>query len=166
MGKGLPKWAIKKAQAAGAKNVFAYAWSLVKKTGKKAPKSLKTSSRKSKSSGSRKMARRRIRSRRRRGGMTIPIAPIIGLAAGMAVPVQKIMAGQAWGVAGGIDNLIAAYTGIIGTMESPPKPRFDAIHLMNGLLPLIAGVLVHKFVGGKLGVNAMLARAEIPFIRI
>lgn len=34
MAKGLPKWAIKEAKSRGAKNIFAYAWSLVKRKGR------------------------------------------------------------------------------------------------------------------------------------
>ena len=156
MGQGLPKWAIKKAQAAGAKNVFAYAWSLVKKTGEKKPKGLKTSSRKSKSSGSRKMAKKR---RRRRGGMTIPIAPIVGLAVGIMPAVDYVMHGN-WESA--IEVLGARYTGY-----SMQQKNFNAMRLIDGIIPLVAGLLVHKFVGGApLNLNRTLAKAGVPFIRI
>ena len=39
-------------------------------------------------------------------------------------------------------------------------------HLKEGLLPLALGLVVHKVVGGMLGVNALLGRAKVPFIRI
>lgn len=109
------------------------------------------------------MAKRRYfrgRSRsRRRGGFTIPIAPILGLAAGLAKPVEYVMQGQYFAAA---NHACAAYTGYDINTRS-----FHLENLMGGLAPLVAGLLVHKFVGGKpLGLNAVLARSGVPFIRI
>jgi hypothetical protein len=44
--------------------------------------------------------------------------------------------------------------------------KFNFGYLKQGLLPIVAGLLVHKFIGGKLGVNRALAGAGIPFVRI
>jgi len=38
--------------------------------------------------------------------------------------------------------------------------------MVNGTIPLVAGVLIHKFIGGSLGVNRALGRAHVPFLRI
>jgi len=39
-------------------------------------------------------------------------------------------------------------------------------NLKSGLLPIGLGFAVHKYIGGTLGLNRMIARAGIPFIRI
>lgn len=44
--------------------------------------------------------------------------------------------------------------------------NFDLQRMKWGTLPIIIGLLVHKFVGGKLGINKMLARSGVPFIRL
>jgi len=157
MAKGLPKWAIKEAKARGAKNIFAYAWTLVKRKGKKGSRK---SNPKTKRRGGKKMARRK-RSYRR--SMTIPLAPIAGLAAGLATPLHKgIVEGNWFGETNSfISWLKYNYLGIT------PEGNFSMDGLKNGLLPLIAGLLVHKFVGGSpLNLNRMLARHKIPLIRI
>lgn len=107
------------------------------------------------------MARRygRHRSHRRSGGMTIPIAPILGLVAGLAGPAQDLMKGDYNRAA---INALYNYTGY--NMEAK---TFNVQGLINGLTPLVIGLLVHKFVGGKpLGINAILAHARVPLIRI
>jgi len=155
MAKGLPKWAIKEARARGAKNVFAYAWTLVKRKGKKG--SRKSNPGKIKRRGGRKMARKK---KRRSRSLTIPLAPIAGLACGVM---------DAWTRGGGFGNLhevgyklVENYTGY-----NPVRGNFDVNRLSKGLLPLILGAVVHKFVGGyPLNINKMLAQHKIPLIRI
>lgn len=159
MAKGLPKWAIKEARARGAKNVFAYAWSLVKRKGKKGSRK---SNPKIKRRGGRKMVRRR--KRRYRRSLTIPLAPAIGLAAGFAGPMGHSPIDWAmkrdW--RSSLVRLTKNYTGF-----DPNTGNWNASDLAYGFLPLLAGVLVHKFVGGyPLNVNKMLAQHKIPLIRI
>lgn len=48
----------------------------------------------------------------------------------------------------------------------PMTGKFAADKLSFGLYPVIAGLLIHWLVGGKLGVNRALGRARIPIIRI
>jgi hypothetical protein len=43
---------------------------------------------------------------------------------------------------------------------------WDMDGFKHGLFPILAGFLVHKFIGGNLGINRMLARAGIPIIRL
>lgn len=101
----------------------------------------------------------RKRHHRSRGGFTLPIAPILGLVAGLAKPAEFAMQGNYFAAA---NHACAAYTGYDINTRS-----WHAESLMGGLVPLIAGLLVHKFVGGKpLGLNAVLARSGVPFIRI
>lgn len=89
---------------------------------------------------------------------TLPLAPIIGLLAGVAPAIGPAMAGD---IDGAVNVLKYNYLGI--THDN----RFDANGLKKGLLPLIVGALVHKFVGGPpLNVNRMLAAANVPVLRI
>ena len=106
---------------------------------------------------SRKMARKR---RRRRNSMTIPIAPILGLAAGS---LNEFVLGRALSgdFVGAGKAAVHRYIGIDG------NGQFDVNMLAQGLGPLVIGLLVHKFVGGApLNANRMLAAAGVPFIRI
>lgn len=107
----------------------------------------------------RKMARRRYTRKRRRRKFTLPLAPVLGLAAGMAPAVPKIMAGDIQGVINELSNNYLGYY--------PPDGNFDAVRLTRGLVPLIIGGLVHKFVGGApINVNRMLAAANVPVVRV
>jgi hypothetical protein len=94
--------------------------------------------------------------------MTLPLAPIAGLSCGLIGPVQSLISGNypyAFG------QLVANYTGFGGAETG--NPAFNAQNLMNGAVPLIVGLLVHKFVGERpINANAALARAKIPLIRI
>lgn len=44
--------------------------------------------------------------------------------------------------------------------------QWKLAYLSYGLFPALAGLLVHKFIGGSLGVNRMLGSAGIPVIRL
>jgi hypothetical protein len=89
---------------------------------------------------------------------TIPIAPIVGLMAGLAGPIKDLMDGE---VEFAVNKLKYSYLGLDETNKFKPEA------LMSGLAPLIAGALVHKFVGGPpLNLNRMLAQANVPIIRI
>jgi hypothetical protein len=44
--------------------------------------------------------------------------------------------------------------------------KIDFSQLGTGLYPILAGLVVHKVVGGMMGVNRQLAAARIPWIRI
>ena len=104
----------------------------------------------------RKMAKKK---RRRSRSMTIPIAPLVGLGAGLSVAVPAAIRGD-WELA--INEVTRNYTGY-----NPLTRKFETDKLWRGLAPLIGGLLVHKFVGGSpLNLNRTLARAKIPFIRI
>jgi len=162
MAKGLPKWAIKEAKARGAKNIFAYAWTLVKRKGRKS--SRKSNLKKTKRRGGLKMAKKKKRYSRK---MTIPLAPVIGLVTGLATPprgypksaIQELMDGNINGAVTALSNVYLGY--------NPPDGSFDPQRMSRGLLPLVLGVLVHKFVGGSpLNFNRFLARHKIPLIRI
>lgn len=95
---------------------------------------------------------------------TLPIAPIVGLLAGLAgpqgdSPIQYALDGD---YESAIARLSKSYTGY-----DPNTGKWEP-HLMTaGLVPLLIGGLVHKFVGGApLNMNRMLASANVPVIRI
>ena len=105
----------------------------------------------------RRTARRKRRRRKR--GMTIPLAVVGGLAAGLAEPAQKLLQGD---LEYALSILSRNYTGF-----RPGTGTWEPAYLRNGMLPLVAGLLVHKFVGGSpLNLNKTLAASGIPFIRI
>ncbi|MFQ5852983.1 MAG: hypothetical protein ACE5JU_20675 [Candidatus Binatia bacterium] len=100
------------------------------------------------------MARRKKRKRR---SPTIPIAPIAGLLAGLTPPAQQLFAGDPQGAA---NLLVASYTG--WDMDAQ---AFNPAALSMGLVPLLIGTSVH-ILASKLGVNRILGRAGVPFVRI
>lgn len=102
-----------------------------------------------------KMAKKKKRGKRK---FTIPIAPVVGLMAGLAGPIKDLMDGE---VDFAVNKLKYSYLGIT------PDGVFKAEALMSGLFPLIIGGLVHKYVGGApINMNRMLAQANVPIIRI
>lgn len=102
-----------------------------------------------------KMAKKKRRKRQ----FTVPLAPIAGLAAGMHGPIVAAMAGD---MDSALNQLSRNYAGYdINTKD------FKIERLANGVVPLVIGVMVHKFVGGSpLNLNRTLAAAGVPFVRI
>ena len=91
--------------------------------------------------------------------MTVPIAVVGGLLAGLSTPIENVIAGD---YQGAMNNMMLNYAGWDNWNHVP-----NILGLQRGLLPLLIGGLVHKFVGGKpIGVNAMLARSGVPLIRV
>ena len=114
--------------------------------------------------GKKTVKKRRInkmaRKKRRRGSrkFTLPIAPIAGLAAGLAHPVERLINGD---IQGSMEVLKWNYLGLGG------DNRFNVAGLMQGTMPLVLGLLIHKFIGGApLNANRMLASAGVPILRI
>ncbi len=94
--------------------------------------------------------------RRYHSKMTLPIAPIAGLASGFIVPIQQIAYGD---YAGALRSTIINYTG-----WNTSGQNWDGQALKNGLVPLLAGLAVHATIGRM--VNPLLARAKVPFLRL
>lgn len=117
----------------------------------------RTGTRKPRSRSVRRMARRKRRSRR--GGVTIPLAVVVPVGATVAKTAQHYM--QYQDPFGALSYLCGAYTGY-----RPDFGDFQAGRMMEGTVPLLIGTVVHKVVGGMLGVNRILGRAKIPFLRI
>jgi len=101
--------------------------------------------------------------RRRKAGPTLPLAAALGLAGGVFVPpagrsesaFDHIRRGN-WNEA--FVRLSENYIGYSPATRKWVTPV--------GLLMAVAGMLVHKIVGGYLGVNRMLGRARVPVIRL
>lgn len=104
------------------------------------------------------MARKK---KRRSKKFTIPIAPIAGLAIALADPVDEAIKGN---TTRALKIIGARFTGIDARQD---PYTFNIEELKRGLLPIVVGGLVHKFVGGApLNVNRMLAAAGVPVVRI
>lgn len=96
--------------------------------------------------------------RRSSSGLTIPIAVVGGL-----IPPTMSIASKF--PVGGLP-LMGIEASRILTGYDPNTGEWNWRWLKVGLLPIALGALVHRFVGGKLGVNRALASAGIPLIRL
>lgn len=96
-------------------------------------------------------------SHRRKHGFTLPIAVIAGGLPGAA---------RLWDARSGGISAISREASRIYLGFDPWGPSFNPGLMMYGTAPLALGIVIHKLVGGKLGVNRALARSGIPFFRI
>ena len=157
--KGLPKSIIKKY------GISKKAWAVYRGKKSKGSNPRPKKARKVKKVARRRYSRKRSR---RRGGMTIPLAPIIGLGAGLAggstwsggnSVISRLMEGD---IADAMKIGAYHYLGYDINLG-----KFEVQGLMTGVMPLVVGALIHKFVGGApLNVNRMLAAARVPLVRI
>jgi hypothetical protein len=110
----------------------------------------------------RAISRRRFYSSPRhhsRGKMTISLAVVAGL---MPLGMGAYNDFQAGGAKLAGQGMLARLTGI-----NVNANKWDGGTMMReGLGPIVAGILVHKFIGGSLGINRALGRAGIPLLRI
>lgn len=90
--------------------------------------------------------------------MTIPVAPLAGFLGAPATRgiIENLMKGDINGAMRYVGN----YAGVWG------DGSFHWDTLVNNVLPIAAGVGVHKIVGGKLGFNKALGQAGVPIIRL
>lgn len=93
----------------------------------------------------------------RRSGFTIPVAAVAGF-----LPLV-----------GNVMPLFSQGAEPVGWMLTQALTGYDTRtkafwvgNLYKGTIPIAVGMLAHKIIGGKLGVNRMLAAARIPIIRI
>lgn len=105
--------------------------------------------------------RRRLYSRARRTWRrpkpTVSLAVVGGL---MPLAARAIDGYKGNGLYGVGDAILSGLTGF-----SSFDKKWHADIMAGNLGPIVAGVVVHK-VAGRLGVNRMLAKAGIPFVRI
>lgn len=112
------------------------------------------------------VARKKRRSRRSRQ-MTVPLAVVVPAITPLAMPamygksvIQWLMEGN-WDQA--LKSLAYRYAGI--NPEAGGQIMWE--ELIATYAPMVAGTLVHKFVGGPpLNLNKTLARYGVPFLRI
>lgn len=97
---------------------------------------------------------------RRKQTFTLPIAPILGLAAGLIDPV--VIATRDKNPQAAFNIACKRYTGY-----DPNNGTWNYQDMSKGVVPLAVGLLVHKFVGGSpLNLNRTLAKAGVPLLRI
>jgi len=157
---GLPKSIIKKY------GISKKAWTVYrgKKTRKSNPRPKKARK------VTKKVARRRYsrKKSRRSRKFTVPLAPVLGIMGGLVSPSTWSGGNSVLGqlMKGEIEDAgkIALYH-YLGVNSYTGGFEIDG--LKTGLVPLIMGALVHKFVGGSpLNVNRMLAAANVPLLRV
>ena len=94
--------------------------------------------------------------------ITIPLGLVAGLGVGLSAggtvsPISHLMAGRYDKAA---YRTLENFTGVWA-----PTGQFD-INKAVGLKALVIGMILHKVVGGMLGVNRLLGRHKIPLIRL
>ncbi len=140
---------------------FKFVKNLKKSVGKRLKRRSKSKNKKRRKTASLKRSRRSVNVRMGRK-LTVPLALVGGLAAGTAPAIAKLLAKNPIGA---LDDIAFAYAGVAGVQSG--NPHFAPEGFQRGLVPLIIGALVHKFVGGApLNVNRTLASSGIPFVRI
>ena len=97
--------------------------------------------------------------RRRKTGMKLPLAIVMGF----AVPVTHLW--KTWRATNNLE-ITGARASEIFTGYNTLTRTFNLGAMGQGTLPIMLGALAHKIVGTGMGVNRMLAAAKIPFIRI
>lgn len=97
-------------------------------------------------------------SNHKRGGFTLPVAAILGFVPLATNVIDQVRVNGMAGVRDYVPRTIIPY--------DPQSHRFTTAYLGYGLYPILMGMGVHWLVGGKLGVNRMLAQARIPFLRL
>lgn len=110
------------------------------------------------------MAKRRKKIRVSRGKMSLPVAVIAGFAPGVGRLVYHATHNDHQ--QGNPIANVGVEAGRIFLGYDSRSGTFDARNMLYGLMPVVLGGLVHKLVGGTLGVNRMLARSGVPLLRL
>jgi len=100
----------------------------------------------------------RPKSRRRSQGMTVPVAVLAGFA---PLAVNTWAGYQNGGVSEAGRRALKGLSGF-DYINGELSPSYA---LRWGMGPIIGGLLVHKL-AGRLGINRMLARSGVPFLRV
>jgi len=101
-----------------------------------------------------------VKAKRSRGkrGFTLPLAAVGGF---LPLGSDLVSAVRTGGMHSLQNDLIADLTGY-----NKRDDRWSWRYMQSGTIPIVTGMLIHKFVGGKLGVNRALGQAGVPFIRL
>jgi len=121
------------------------------------PKGLKRYRLAHKKGGTKKRGVSNMKRGHRRNKITLPVAVILGFMPLTAAAINDIQAG-------GFQGLRNTVSAIVPYDVNTRKVTFAYLH--KGLWPIIAGFLVHKFVGGGLGLNRALSSMGLPWVRI
>lgn len=89
---------------------------------------------------------------------TIPLALVGGVVASPAVR------GAITSALGGNWNESMAQMGYLVGVDK--QGQFNVARLIKNMGPIVVGMLAHKFLGGTLGLNRALGRAQLPVLRI
>lgn len=102
-----------------------------------------------------------VRRSRKSNGFTIPLAVVAGF---VPAGLDIFHATQDYGIMAGLDHLSLCTTGITTKPDGHTEfhPGYAAQRLW---IPLGAGILVHML-ASKMGVNRMLGRVGVPFLRV
>ena len=99
----------------------------------------------------------RYKKRGRRAKPTVSLAVLGGFAPVLYEAAPRFMKGDA---KGGIDSFVGHFTGY-----SPIQKNFAASRMSMGLGSVMLGMVVHK-AANILGINRLIARSKIPFVRL
>lgn len=103
------------------------------------------------------MAKKKANPRRRRNGITVPIAVVAGFIPGFYNVAEHT---RLYGWRGGIKEMGRIYMAFDHTTGN-----WDWDWLKYGTIPILIGLLAHNLIGRGLGLNRALARARLPVIR-
>jgi len=95
----------------------------------------------------------------KKAGFTLPLAAIAGFIPMVSYAYDVGYKGE--GIKGFGKQIVYQTTGY-----DPYSGKWDWNGIVRGLGPVILGLMAHKFIGGKLGVNRMLGNAGVPIIRL
>lgn len=102
------------------------------------------------------MAKRNTRARGKKK-TTIPVAMLVGFAPLISRGINLWQVGGLQGLQHLVSSLIP-YDSV--------NRKFTMAGLPTGLYPIVGGLLIHKFIGGSMGVNRALSGAGVPWIRL
>lgn len=110
------------------------------------------------------MARTRKKKGRKKG-FTLPVAVMAGFVPGLSRLGTHFSNPGLHGASNGFEA-VGIEAGRIYLGYDPRDGSWNWRLMALGTLPILVGGVVHKFIGGKLGVNRMLASSGIPIIRL
>lgn len=96
---------------------------------------------------------------------TVPLAPVIGLFGIITMPRTSSPTHTILSDTLGGDFTGAGYTALENLLGVDAGGRFHFDYVLRGWTPLFLALAIH-YISSKLGLNRMLGRAGVPFIRI
>lgn len=103
------------------------------------------------------MAKKEKTRRGNKQGFTLPLAVV----AGFAPAAIKI-----WEAKGGGASTMAREAGKVLTGWDFWNKSWSFSDFKTGMIPILGGIFIHRYIGNKLGINRVLQNAGIPIIRL